>query len=122
MPGIVSDLVWDGSCLALVDASGEPLDLALTSIRYNAAISAVELRATMSVGHGPELVGKLGRGPLRMRLSQPGDDRVFRCSVHFETATLGFPFECENIQRPGRESSFIVEEVVILRGIRVEME
>jgi hypothetical protein len=47
-----------------------------------------------------------------------------RATVHFETATLGFGFECDPgaCDRNGNplRGTTVVREVVILRGLRVE--
>ena len=111
------------SALRITDASGEDVGSCLTSLRYNPAISAFELRgprdADPTVESIPDLTGK---GPLHVFAS---GRRVFL--IHFETVTR-IPFEVDVRTRVfvdgehGRrvDGAGVAEELVILRGARVE--
>ena len=117
-------------CLSSGDISLESSDSkalqGVTSIRYNAAISALELRAVRDAyGDEPRLVQQIGKSPLAVFLL-PGPFRSVReraCEIHFESATCAFPFEVEGTigprQRGEDGESWAVQEVVVLRGLRI---
>jgi len=130
--------VMSAADILVRNASGE--DLWIASMVYNASISALEIRAYRPEGTPPSLVEKVGKGPLRIFESAETISRVdsgehqsvgrrergevLRATIHFETATLGFGFECDPGARdrngnPLRDTT-AVREVVILRGLRIE--
>lgn len=108
----------DGFFYCGADVIAEPFnDLRLlASIRYNASISAMELRGLRPEGRPPSLLAAIGVSPLTVTMRGPGPNRppVETWKVHFETATLACPFEHE----PGNAPAY---EVVVLRGLRFEM-
>jgi hypothetical protein len=88
--------------------------LSLASIRYNAAISAIELRAHRPAGRPPMLREEIGKGPICVAVVVPGMPKEAHV-LSFETATLACPFEA-----PMSDEGHAVQEVVVLRGCRIE--
>lgn len=110
------------SCSLIVRAS-DGSDILVASLIYNASISALEVRAYRAEGRPPALLTALSKSPMRIYENADGTDQL-RAVVNFESATLGFAFECDpgGVDREGRakRDGVCVKEVVILRGLHIE--
>ncbi len=111
------------SALRITTDTGEDVGSLLTSLRYNPAISAFELRGPRDADPTVETIPDLtGKSPLHVFAS---GRRVFL--IHFEAVTR-IPFEADCGTRVfvdganGRrvDGAGVAEELVILRGARVE--
>lgn len=117
-------LYMPASDLRITTDSGEDVGSFLTSLRYNPTISAYELRgprdADPTIDTLPDLTGK---GPLHVFAAG-----VRAYLIHFEAVTR-IPFEVDVRTRVfvadegGRriDGEGVAEELVILRGARVEI-
>lgn len=104
----LNDVTWDSDVATIENATGELLPT--ISLRYNAAISALEVRVLRT--DADEYQRKLGRGPLCMRLQHSAIHQAEKHVIHFEDARVAFPVEVE--------SGGCVLSVFVLRGLRVE--
>ena len=120
-----ADILMATHSLLVRNGAGE--DLSIASMIYNAAISALEVRAYRHEGTPPTLAQCIGTSPIRIfevAVDSEGRVETLRATVHFETATLGFGFECDPGARDRNGNRLrdteMVREVVILRGLRIE--
>lgn len=102
------DFAFDASSVTIRNLSDE--QVRALSMRYNAAISALEVRALR--GKDPALLAAIGKRAVHVVAVHPIVGRV-EWVIHFETASLACPCEVD------AADGFLVE-VVVLRGLRFE--
>jgi len=112
------------SSSSLVVRTSNGSEICVASLIYNASISALEVRAYRPEGQAPALLDALAVPPMRIYENVDGTTECLRAVVNFETATLGFAFECDpgGVDREGHQKrdGVCVKEVVILRGLHIE--